>query len=117
MLRDGLRQDLGAAIKSRQPERISVLRTMIAAIDNAEAVQPEPDASPPSSGVIAHASAGVGSTEAPRRALTMTDVHAVLRKLLCEYQTHQQHYRAIQQPEAAERLRHKADILRGYLDA
>lgn len=44
-LRDALRRDLASAMKAREPDAVSALRTVIAAIDNAEAV-PAPDESP-----------------------------------------------------------------------
>ena len=113
--REQLRHDLRAALKSRQLDTISALRTVIAAIDNAEAVQPETDSPPSADGVVAHSSPGVGSTEAPRRELAMTEIHAIVRDLLCEYETQSEHYRSVHQCEAAHRLRRKANILRAYL--
>ncbi|MGV0046103.1 hypothetical protein ACRU43_22590 [Mycobacterium colombiense] len=115
--RDGLRRDLRAALKSRQPETISALRTMIAAVDNAEAIQPDTDSARPADGVIAHSSPGVGSTEAPRRVLHMTDIQAIVVNLLAEYDTQAEHYHYVHQSEAAERLRRQASILLAYLEA
>ncbi len=117
MFREGVRRDLRAAIKSRQPETISVLRTMIAAIDNAEAVQPESESPRSGDGAVAHSSPGVGSTEAPRRELAMSDVHAIVRDLLREYETQAEHYRSMHQHEAADRLRRQANVLCAYLHA
>lgn len=115
--RKEVRRDLRAALKSRQPEMVSVLRTMIAAIDNAEAVQPEEQTPRSADGTVAHSSPGVGSTEAPRRELTMSDIHALIRDLLREYETQEKHYRSIHQHEAADRLRRQSNVLRPYLDA
>ena len=115
--REEVRRDLRAALKSRQPETVSVLRTMIAAIDNAEAVQPEAQSPRSADGRVAHSSPGVGSTEAPRRELDMSDVHAILRDLLREHETQEKHYRSMRQHEAADRLRRQADVLHSYLGA
>jgi uncharacterized protein YqeY len=115
VFRDRLRRDLRAALKSRQPETISTLRTMIAAIDNAEAIHPEAESPRCADGIIAHSSAGIGSTEAPRRELGMADIQAIVRGLIFEYETHGERYRAMRQHEAAERLQRKANILHTYL--
>lgn len=115
--REEVRRDLRAALKSRQLETVSVLRTMIAAIDNAEAVQPEEQTPRSADGTVAHSSPGVGSTEAPRRELTMSDVHALVRGLLREYQAQEHHYRSVNQHEAAERLRRQSNVMCPYLDA
>lgn len=117
VFREEVRRDLRTALKSRQPETISVLRAMIAAIDNAEAVQPEAQAPRSADGTVAHSSPGVGSTEAPRRELAMQDVHAIIRDLLHEYDTQAQQYRALHHQEAADRLRRQANILHSYLPA
>ncbi|BBZ28942.1 hypothetical protein MMAD_32370 [Mycolicibacterium madagascariense] len=117
ILREEVRRDLRTAIKSRQPETISVLRTIIAAIDNAEAIQPEAHMPRSADGTVAHSSPGVGSTEAPRRELAMRDVHAIIRDLLHEYDTQAQQYRSMRQHEAADRLRRQANILHSYLPA
>jgi hypothetical protein len=113
--RDRLRRDLRAALTSRQSEMISTLRTMIAAIDNAEAVHPGPKSPQSTDGTIAHSSPGVGSTEAPRRELDMSDIQVIVGDLICEYETHGEQYRSMRQHDAAERLQRKADILRTYL--
>jgi uncharacterized protein len=115
--RERSRRDLRAALKSSQPETISALRTIIAAIDNAEAVRPEAESPRPAGGIIAHASQGVGSTEAPRRELGMAEIQAIVRDLICEYETHGEHYRAMRQHHAAESLQRKANILQTYLHA
>jgi hypothetical protein len=113
--REELRRELRAALTSRQPDRISALRTLIAALDNAEAVPADVDSQRSTDGVIAHSSHGVGSAEAPRRELHTKDVQAILRDLLGEYDTQAQHYRSFHQHEAADRLRRKANVLRAYL--
>lgn len=110
-----LRRELRVALKSRQPESVSALRTLIAALDNAEAVPVDADLPRSIDGVIAHASLGVGSTEAARRELEMTDVQAILRELLDDYGTQARQYRSIQQFEAADRLERQADVVRAHL--
>ncbi|PJK23571.1 hypothetical protein CSX11_04500 [Mycobacterium goodii] len=117
--RERVRRDLRAALKSRQPETVSVLRTMIAAIDNAEAIPPQAGSESPrhADGTVAHSSPGVGSTEAPRRELAMPDVYAIVRELQRECETQAAHYRSTHQDDAADLLRRQADVLCAYLHA
>lgn len=115
--REEVRRDLRAALKSRKPETVSVLRTIIAEIDNAEAVQLGEQTPRSAHGTVAYSSPGVGSTEAPRRELTMSDVHAIVRDLLREYETQEKQYRSVHQHEAADRLRRQASVLHSYLNA
>ncbi|MGU3653603.1 hypothetical protein [Mycolicibacterium sp. A43C] len=88
---------------------------MIAAIDNAEAIHPGTDSPRSSDAVIAHSSPGVGSTEAPRRELDMAAIHAIVRDLICECESHGGQYHAMRQTRAAERLQRQANILQTYL--
>ncbi len=115
--RDGVRRDLRAALKSHHPDTVSVLRTMIAAIDNAEAIPPKAGSPRSADGPFAHSSPGVGSTEAPRRELAISDVHVIVGNLLREYETQEEQYRLMHQHEAADRLRRQAGVLRSYLHA
>lgn len=78
-IRAALRADVTAAMKARDRDAVSALRTAIAAIDNAEAIATDADHGGQTSGDIAGAVGGVGSTEAARRDLTTPDVRAVLR--------------------------------------
>lgn len=110
-----LRRDLRSALKLHQAERVSALRAMIAAVDNAGAAHPANGAMRPDGGVIAHSTPGLFSTEAPRRELSMTDVHAIIRGLVGDWETQATHYRSLQQHDAADRLVREAEILRAYL--
>jgi poly-gamma-glutamate capsule biosynthesis protein CapA/YwtB (metallophosphatase superfamily) len=75
-----MRGDLIAAMKARDDLAVVALRSAIAAIDDAEAIDVDRTASrDANSEHIAGASAGVGSTEVPRRVLSDADEHAVVR--------------------------------------
>lgn len=100
-LRTLLRRDLGTALKARDAEAAAALRTAIAAIDNAEAVDPT--------------TMSVGSTEVPRRDLSMADVRAILHNHIDDYVTEADRYQSLAQQDAAQRLRRQADTLRRYL--
>ena len=114
-LRDALRRDLASAMKARDPDAVSALRTVIAAIDNAEAV-PVPDESPATtSGHVAGARAGLGAAEAARRDLTGSQQQAILSDQITGYTTEADRYEALGHPDAACRLRDQARLLTGYL--
>ncbi|MBO0677671.1 hypothetical protein JRC04_09380 [Mycolicibacterium sp. S2-37] len=113
--REHVRRDLRAALKSRQADRVSALRTLIAAVDNAEAVPADANSPRSTPGVIASSSPGVGSAEVPRRELDWGDVQAILRDLLVEYRTQAEQYRSNHRHEAADRLGRQADVLQVYL--
>lgn len=114
-LRATLRRDLTAAMKARDADAVAVLRTAIAAIDNAEAVA-APQAGPPArSAHIAGARVGLGAAEAARRQLTSDELHAILRGQLAEYIGEADRYADHGQHAAAERLREQASLLSRYL--
>jgi uncharacterized protein len=102
-LRERLRNDLQVALKSGRRESVSTLRTMIAAVDDAEAVALD--------------AAAVGVTEVPRRELSASDLDAIVRIVLREFLTQSEHYRTLGRHDAAERLARQAATVRGYLDA
>ncbi len=116
LLRARLRADLTAAMKARDKIAVAVLRTALAAIDNAEAV-PAPPAgrAPATSEYVAGTSVGLGSAEVARRELTLDDLYAVLRGQIDEWTAEADTYAAHGQAEAGDRLRREADVLRGYL--
>jgi hypothetical protein len=114
-LRDALRRDLASAMKAREPDAVSALRTVIAAIDNAEAVPALGEGPATTSGHIAGARAGLGAAEAARRDLTGTQQQAILRDQIAGYTTEADQYEALGQPDAARRLRDQARLLTGYL--
>ncbi|MFF0728549.1 hypothetical protein [Streptomyces sp. NPDC004134] len=115
-LRSLMRADLRAAMKARDREVVSALRTALAAIDNAEAVE-APAAAPADQGSehVAGARSGVGSAEAVRRVLSAEDVRALLREQITERRTEAGGYETAGRADAADRLRREADALAAYL--
>ncbi len=71
-----LRVDLLNARRARNPLAATTLQEIISAIDNAGAV-PVQTTTP---------SLGVGSTEVPRRELSDSDIHEIIRKEISEMQ-------------------------------
>ena len=115
-LRSLLRTDLVAAMKARRTEAVSALRTAIAVIDNAEAVDTPAQASVHTvSEHVAGARTGVGSTEAERRILSLDDVRALLQAQVDDRTGEADRYDTYGQRDAALRLRREADVLRQYL--
>jgi hypothetical protein len=113
-LRDGLTR----ALKARDAEALSALRTAIAAIENAEAIATTATTDtqrPVTSADIAGASSGVGSTEAVRRSLSTGQLRDILADQITEYAREADRYDALGQSDAAHRLRHRARILAAYV--
>jgi hypothetical protein len=77
-----LRRQLTAALKARDKNAVSVLRSALSAIGNAEAIGPgEPGSGQAAAAGSAHfagTAAGLGAAEAQRRHLTETDVAAIV---------------------------------------
>jgi uncharacterized protein len=66
-IRIRMRRALTAAMKARDQRAVAALRSALAAIDNAEAVEAAGEGHPPGEGRIAGAVLGVGAAEVARR--------------------------------------------------
>ena len=113
-LRDRMRRDLRTAMKTREPAIVSALRTTLAALDNAEAVEVPPEDGA-LGGPVAGARAGVGSTEVARRTVSMDEVLGVLEEQITDRLAAADQYEALNRWSEAERLRQEANVIRGYL--
>jgi uncharacterized protein YqeY len=78
-LRTLLQSALLPAMRAGDTDTVAVVRSALAAIANAEAV-PAPTTSPGGEGPVAGAATGVGSTEAPRRELSLDEVREVVER-------------------------------------
>jgi uncharacterized protein YqeY len=114
VLRAAMRADLAAAMKARNCQAVSALRTAIAAIDNAESVDQTAETTP-SNAHIASAATGLGAAEAARRALSPADVRAILQAQIDDRATEANGYDALGQAQAAVKLRAEAEVLATYL--
>lgn len=112
-----LRADLTAAMKARDTDAVSALRTMMAAIDNAEAVALPDGVRADARNAIAGATSGVGSTEVARRVLTQDEIHALVLAQVREREDSAATYRAHGRSEDADRLLREASILQAVADA
>jgi uncharacterized protein YqeY len=124
-VRDRLRRALPAAIRARDTVAVAALRSALAAIDNAEAVDPEavepqadhaPASDAGSHPGVAGSVAGVGAGEVARRPLTAWEIEETVRAEVVERQIVARIYEGAGRFDQAERLRREAQLLNAYLD-
>jgi uncharacterized protein len=111
-----MRRALTAALKARDQHAVTALRSALAAIDNAEAVDAAGQGHPPGEGRIAGAILGVGAAEVARRTLTPAETQAIVRTEVTERQNAAHAYERAGRSGPAERLRAEAAVLKAYLD-
>ena len=99
-IRDDLQAALSEALRSRDALRMSVLRTTLSAIANAEAVE---------------VPAGTTATEVPRRHLTEDDIRSVVRGERDDLTTTASELRSHGRVDEATELDAKAAVLRSLL--
>jgi uncharacterized protein len=118
-MRETLRRDLTSAMKARDVVAVAALRSALAAIDNAEAVDVAPAAEPAAtsatSAEVAGAVVGVGAAEVPRRVLTAADVERLVRGERDDRITAAVDHERLGRSESAGRLRAEAGVLALYL--
>jgi uncharacterized protein YqeY len=115
-MRDRLREDLAGAMKARDRVAITVLRTTLAAIDNAEAVDVS-SSEPRGTGShhVAGSSAGVGSSDVTRRVLSDAEIGTIIREEFDERWQAAAEYEKLGRVDAADALRREAAVLDRYL--
>ncbi|MFI0938252.1 hypothetical protein [Streptomyces sp. NPDC021020] len=112
-LQQRLRAALPAAMRARDKATLALLRSTLAAIENAEAVE-LPDA-PGVSLAIEQTPVGAGAAEVARRELTDADVERIVRAELAEREAAAEAYDRAGQPAQAEQLRAGVAVVSGYL--
>jgi uncharacterized protein YqeY len=100
-LREVLKSDLAAARKDGDTEKASLIRTLIAAIENAEAVDP----------ATTH-----GASEVPRRQLDDNDLLGIITGERHDLEQAADHYERIGHPAEADRLRSLTTVVDRYAD-
>ncbi len=110
-VRELLRTELTRAMRARDRAAVSVCRTTLAALDNAEAVPI--DVVPPAGAVEASA-IGLGAAEAERAALTPAQERALVAAEIAERESAARGL-ATSYPQRAEALAREAELLRGFL--
>src|SRR3954467_3325992 len=101
-LRHRLQADLRVALENRDALRLSVLRTTLSALSNAEAVDPGEYGAPE-------------VTEVPRRVLTDSEMRAVVERERDELRATARGMHRVGAHDRARQLLGQADVLDGYL--
>jgi uncharacterized protein YqeY len=114
-VRERLQADLIVAIKAKQQTKVRAIRSVLAALANAEAVSPRAGARPPP-GRIAGATPGLGAGDVARRQLSELDVLDILDSEIADRITTANQYDALGQTAKASDLRAEAAIVRSYLE-
>jgi uncharacterized protein YqeY len=112
-LRRRLRDALVVAMKERDRVAVAVVRSTLAAIDNAEAV--DATAAAGGSSAIESSPVGIGVTEVERRALSDEDIAQIVRSEVADREAAALDYDRAGRPERAEALRAEAQVLSSHL--
>lgn len=107
---DQLRADLKMAMRERRQDEVRVLRSLIGAIDNAQAVPVAPGHQP----YVAQAF-GDGAAEVPRLVLSDADVARLLTEEASSREEAAEDMARLRQAERAALLRQEAAVVRRYL--
>ncbi len=106
-LKARLRTDLAGALSARRTQEARVLRLLVAALDNAEAV---PITDEQRARLVAQ-----GITELPRLALDQAAAHALLLAEIAERTANAATYDQAGRPDEAARLHAQIAVIRRYL--
>jgi uncharacterized protein YqeY len=106
-LRKQLSQDLRAAMKDRNKVAVSLLRTLMATLDNAEAVAVDHLTLPKVPTTERH--------EVPRKELTSDEVQQLLEREVAERQRAHGEYIALGLASEAQRLQTEVELIAVYL--
>ena len=116
-IRDRLRAALRTAMKSRDTLAVDAIRTALAAIDNAEAVDIAETTTTFSVSRIAGSVAGVGGADVPRRSLTEAEMSVLVEREADDGLAAAEGYEQEGYPRRAAELRDSAAVLDGLLRA
>lgn len=109
-LKARLREDLLVAMKARRSVEAQVIRTLVAALDNAEAPPLPADQT-----VYVQHAFGSGGAEVPRLQLHEADVRRILMAEIAEREQAAAGMTDLGQHERAAALREEAEVARRYL--
>lgn len=115
-IRDRLRTALKAAMKARDTLAVDAIRTALAAIDNAGAVEIA-DTTAYSVSRIAGSVAGVGTADVPRRSLTEDEMAELVEREAADRRSAAEGYEQEGYPQRAADLRNSAAVLDDLLRA
>lgn len=106
-----LREDLKAAMQARRTAEVKLLRVLVAALDNAEAVPTGDDRT----GYVVMAFGDPGA-EVPRKMLGVDEVRGLLERERAERWTAAAELVAVGQDAAAQAMLDEAELVGRYLD-
>lgn len=115
-LRTALRSRLTTAMRQRDRAAVSVLRTAVAAIENAEAVPVDEGRTATTSSEVAGAAVGLGVTESERRRLDDDTERSLVRDEVRSLVEAQAQYVAAGDPARAQDAAAGAALLRAVLE-
>lgn len=115
-LKTRLRGDLRAAMKARAMPEAAVIRTLIAAIDNAEAPVSAAEAPSPQGSMVAGHSFTSGTAEVARLDLSAAQLRAILMAEAVQRDSLAQQMTDLGQPDRAAASAAEARIVRRYID-
>ena len=111
-IRDDLQTALRSAMKARDKDAVNVLRSTLAALDNAGAV--EADVAVVEGEHFAGTAGGLGAAEVPRASLEDAQERAIVAAEAQERRAAADEYDRLGRAEEASRLRAEADLLAGF---
>jgi uncharacterized protein len=114
VLRRRLRRDLTKAMKAGRFEKVSALRLLMAAVDNAEAVTAVELPATEASLHVAGAVRGAGSTEAVRREISPEDLGGLLHMGTDGLRERAANYETFGRTDDARRLWAQAEVMERY---
>jgi uncharacterized protein YqeY len=114
-LRSALRARLTAAMRERDRDAVSAIRSALAAVENAEAVPTDGSLAATSSDRVAAAAVGVGAAEARRRELSAVEEEERVRAEVAELRDAARHHRSAGHGEAGGRRDAAASLLEDVL--
>lgn len=114
ILRVRLRRDLRAAMKAQRREEMAALRSLIAAVDNAESVEPSPQPPRTTGAYVAGSRHGLRAADAARRSLSERDVQRIIESELWERDAQAERLELLGRTEEASRLRSEAEVILRY---
>jgi hypothetical protein len=101
-------------MRAQRRDEMAALRSLIAAIDNAEAVEDASPTPPSSSEHVAGALRGLGTADAERRSLNRRDLQRIIETELWERDAQAERFTLLGRIDDATRLRTEADVIARY---
>jgi uncharacterized protein YqeY len=105
LIRKRMKADLTEAIKARQRSKVTALRSVLAAIDNAEAIEAGDRPQP----VVGR------SNDVPRKELNEDDIRDIVQREIVDYQSSIAQYEQLGKEAEGNQLRERLEIIAHYL--